>query len=269
MAVHCQFKNSSSFTVGTLRELACDGDFSSLKLPIQLQFQSIKKQYTLYLLKVKSFQPHQLILTVTSYQPGSYNALSFEIADGFISLPVNPLSWEVSSVIQEGQISTPHPPYGPWVPSLPFWYMAGWGFFTLLALTFIFIRLQNWRKRKKIVNQVRQRLADRTPVQYFIKQMGRFISHQKSFSSVRDDLEKLNQYVREFLENYFYISTQDSLRSVLKNNKIKSDQKITQILVELQKSLDSRVHYSKEDMEQLLDIVRSWVFDKEKVKPIR
>ncbi len=255
MSVYCQFKNTAPFTVGSLRELVCRGDFSSLKLPIQFQFQN--KKYALHILEVKSFQPHELILTVTSYQVGSYKLLPVQITDGQTTAFVEPLSWEVFSVIKDEK-QAPHPPYGPWIPSLPSWYFGAWGILSLFILGFVFMRIKNWRKKEQMIRRVQERLGDLTPLQYFIKQMSYFISYQKSSSSVKEDLGRLNQCLREFLENYLYISTEDSLKNVFKNEKIKSDQKITQILLELQKSLDNR--YSKEDVEQLLDMVRSWVF---------
>ena len=266
MAVRCQFTNSFSFTVGTLQELTCKGSFSSLNLPIQFQFSNPQKKYTLHLLEVKSFQPHELILTVTSYRPGVYQSLPFMVTDGASYISVDSLSWSVPSVIQKNSIPTPHPPYGPWKLDLPFWYYGAWGVLATLALSFIFIRIRNWRKKKQLILRVQQRLGDKTSLQYFIKQIGSFISSQKSLTSVSDDIQKLNECMREFLENEFYISKQDSMKSVLRHHQIKSDEQAVKILLELKRSLNSSSLYSKEDVEQLLGMVRSWIFDQNKGK---
>ena len=250
MGIACQFKDKTPFTVGTPRKMTCYGRFSSLKSSLQIKGLS---QYALHILDVKNLNHHQMDLVVTSYQTGFHKNQSFKITDGITSIDVDPISWQVSSVITQGEV-IPHPPYGPWSPSLPTWYVASWGILSFLILGFIFMRIFSYRTKRLIMSQVKERLKDLTPVQYFIKQMSYFITH-------KPEVEKLDQFLREFLENHFYISTKDSIKKVLSHKKIKSDPEIVQILSEFKNSQN----YSEEDISQLLDMARSWVFKTEKL----
>ena len=249
MEIVCQFKDKTPFKVGTLRELTCRGDFSSLRPQLK------PNGYALHSLDVKNEASDQVTFIVTSYKTGSYKNHPLQIIDGKKMINVKPLSWEVLSVLKENEV-TPHPPYGPWNPALPSSYLVAWGLLFILTLSFACIRISSWKKKKRIISQVKERLKGVTPMQYFIKQMSYFITHQRSQEK---DLEKLNEFFREFLENHFYISSKLSLKQILGHKTIKSDAEVVQILSEFKNSKN----YSSEDVDQLVEMVRTWVFKKE------
>ena len=262
MKVNCHFQDSSSFTVGEIRLLTCRGDISSLSPPLRTKFQDESKKYALHVLETMSLQDKEVTLKVTGYQTGQYEAPIFWLTDGQHSISVEGLSWQVPSVLTSE--TGPYPPYGPWKIKIPLWYELSWIFLFVAILIFGFFRFKKHRMKNFIRQRISDRLDDKTPVQYFIRQLSALFVLQKNSEIF---LTKLQNSFREFLENQFEIPLEAPIQQVLKYKSI--DKEARQIISELETALKTQGSYSEQDGEQLLNMVRNWIFQfNEKSRPM-
>ena len=263
MKVNCHFQKSSSFTVGEIRLLTCRGeDIPSLSPPLKTKFQDESKKYALHVLDTVSLQDKEITLKITGYRTGQYEAPVFWFTDGKHSVSVEGLSWQVPSVLTSE--TGPYPPYGPWKVKVPLWYEFSWIFLVLVVLMFGIFRFKKYRMKTFIRQRISDRLDDKTPVQYFIRQLSALFVLQKNSKTF---LTQLQNSFREFLENQFEIPLESSFQKVLKYKPI--DKKARQIISELESALKNQDSYSEQDGDQLLNMVRNWIFQfNEKNRPI-
>ncbi|MDE0151411.1 MAG: hypothetical protein OXK80_02795 [Bdellovibrionales bacterium] len=253
MKVNCHFQDSSSFTVGEVRLLKCRGDIPPFSSSVKTEFQDKSKKYALHILETVSIQDQDITLKVTGYQTGQYKDSILKLTDGQHSVNIEGLSWQVPSVLTSE--TGPHPPYGPWKIKVPLWYELSWGFLFLVILIFGIFRFKKHRLKTLIRQRVADRLEEKTPVQYFIRQLSSLFSLEKNSETF---LVQLQKSFRAFLENQFEIPLEEPVHKVLKHKSI--DKKARQIISELETALKVQDSYSEQDGEQLLNMVRSWIF---------
>jgi len=253
MKVNCHFQNSSSFTVGEIRLLICRGDVSPLSPPLKTKFHDESKQYALHILDIVSIQNKEVTLKVTGYQTGQYKNPMLWLTDGKHSTSVEELSWQVSSVLTSE--TGPYPPYGPWKIKIPLWYELSWIFLFSAVLIFGIFRFKKYRMKISIRQRISDRLEDKTPIQYFIHQLSTLFVLKKNSEIF---LIQLQKSFRAFLENQFEIPLETTIQKVLKHKSI--DKQARQIISELETALKTRNSYSEQDGEQLLNMVRNWIF---------
>lgn len=253
MKVNCHFQNSSSFTVGEIRLLKCRGDIPPFSPPVRTEFPDESKKYALHILETVSIQDKEITLKVTGYQPGQYKDSILKLTDGKHSVTIEGLSWQVPSVLTSE--TGPYPPYGPWKIKTPLWYDLSWGFLFLVILIFGIFRLKKHQLKMFIRQRTADRLEEKTPVQYFIRQLSSLFSLQKNSETF---LIQLQKSFRAFLENQFEIPLEAPVHEVLKHKSI--DKRARQIISELETALKTQDSYSEQDGEQLLNMVRNWIF---------
>ena len=253
MKVNCHFQDSSVFTVGEIRLLSCTSNAFALSPPLKTNFQDESKKYALHILETVSIQEKEIILKVTGYKTGHYQSPVFWFTDGQQSVLVEGLSWKIPSVLTSE--TGPYPPYGPWKMKIPLWYDAVWIGLLIPALAFGIFIFKKHRRKIFIRQRIAERLDGKTPVQYFIRQLSSFFGLEKNSKAFLDQLKKS---FREFLENQFEIPIEESAQKVLRNKPI--DKEARQIISELRKSLKNPDVFSEQDGEQLLNMVRTWVF---------
>ena len=271
MKLDCFFKKTDSFTVGELRTLFCKGDsIPQINSPLTIQFQRESQKYSLHVISLESSSKNEIALQVTSYKTGQYDNQSFKLVSDSKTLEVNPLSWEVSSVLKSSASSElkPYPPYGPWGPSYPLWYKASW-MTLLIILIGVMIQLTLKRVRqKKIKKRISERLQEKTPLKYFIDQLSSFFTRGlKNKENESQFFTQLNLMLREFLENQFEIPVEWNFKKIKKQKPVLKDRKILEILFELEEGMSNKNSYSEKDKEQLLDMTREWVFQFDKKTP--
>ena len=252
MKVHCYFQDTSAFTVGESRLLTCRGDIPSLSPPLKTKFQDESKKYALHILETVSLQDQEMTLKVTGYQTGDYKSPVFWLTDGQYSLSVEGLSWTVPSILTSE--TGPYPAYGPWKIQTPLWYEFSWMFLALAVLSFAFFKFKKYRRKTFIQRRIADRLDEKNPVQYFIRQLSSLFILKKNSETF---LTQLQNSFREFLENQFAIPLEEPAPKLLKHKSI--DKKARQILSELETAL-AQGSYSEQDGEQLLGMVRNWIF---------
>jgi len=253
MKVHFHFQGSSSFTVGETRLLKCRGDIPPFLPPLKTTFQDESKKYALRILETVSLQEKEVTLKVTGYQTGQYEAPVFWLSDGQHSVSVEGLSWQVPSVLTSE--TEPYPPYGPWKVKIPLWYELSWIVLLGAILIFGIFKFKKHRAKVFIRQRIADRLEDKTPVQYFIYQLSALFVLKKNSETFLFQLEKS---FRAFLENQLEIALDTPTPKVLKHKSI--DKKARQIITELETALQNQNSYSEQDGEQLLNMVRNWIF---------
>ena len=263
MQVSCSFESSSNFTPGSAALLICNGEFPQTLGKLIIEFPDSSNQYSLKILSIQSLSDHQLALKVTGYKPGQYTNIPWTLTDGVHSYTVEPLSWTVSSVLDQTKAVKPYPPYGPWKPSLPSWGFWSLGLICLILTGVLLSQIQKLILKNKIRKRVSARLKDQNSLEYFIRQMTPFMIHQDKWKNIPKGLEELNQILIEFLENQFEIpiefSYQKRIRWV-KRKKLPKQQDLIKIILELNVLQKQPHQYSKKDGEQMADILRHWVF---------
>ena len=257
MKTHCYFQDTAAFTVGEIRLLTCKGDIPALLPPLKTQFQDESKKYALHVLETVSIQEREITLKVTGYQTGNYNSPVFWLTDGQHSIRVEGLSWKIPSVLTSE--TGFYPAYGPWKIKVPLWYEVSWIFLAISFLVFGFFVFKKHRRKVLIRKKIIDRLEGKSPVQYFIRQLSSLFVLKKNSKTF---LIQLKNSFREFLENQFEIPLETPSHKILKYKSI--DKKAGQILSELETALNNQSSYSNQDGEQLLSMVRNWIFQFEK-----
>lgn len=228
----CRFeKKKKPLTVGDVFELHCEWPLSILlSSPVRIEFDQInsaknlnkkntgdhtiqgeqKEQsppgpYSLVILKTINIYPGKGVFKVTSYKPGNYNTGFHLVSDQGIA-GVKQLSWKVESVIPPERKETikPYPPYGPWIEVLPFWHWPLSGVVLLSLLVFIVFKTRLFIKRKKKIQEVNNRLKNKTPFREFVSQLNLLVRQVNSKES-KSIIQKLDIRFRFFLENEFLI----------------------------------------------------------------
>lgn len=256
MKVHCYFQDTAVFTVGEVRLLTCRGDALTLSPPLKTKFQDESKKYALHILETVSIQDQEMTLKTTGYQTGDYKSPVLWFTDGQSMVRVEGLSWKIPSILTSE--TGPYPAYGPWKIKIPLWYELSWAFLAIVVLGFTFFKFKKHRRKTFIRQRIADRLDEKKPVQYFIHQLSSLFVLKKNSSSF---LTQLQNSFREFLENQFEIPLEETVPKILKHKSI--DKKARQIFSELETAL-TQDSYSEQDGEQLLSMVRNWIFQFEK-----
>lgn len=167
--------------------------------------QSLPGPYSLVVLDTVNIYPGKGVFKVTSYKPGNYNT-GFTFVSDQGTIQVKPLYWQVKSVIPPEKKETiqPYPPYGPWKEALPFWY---WPLTLVVLLSgFVFMAFKIWFfvKRKNKIQEVEQRLKNKTPFREFISQLNLLVRKINSTKN-KEIIPQLDKQFRLFLENEFLI----------------------------------------------------------------
>ena len=257
MKVHCYFQDTATFTVGEIRLLTCQGDIPALFSSLKTQFQDESKKYALHVLETVSIRDQEITLKVTGYQTGDYKSPVFWLTDGQHSINIEGLSWKIPSVLTSE--TGPYPSYGPWKIKIPLWYELSWIFLLAAVVIFGVFKFKKYRMKNFIRKRITDRLEDQSPVQHFIRQLSSLFILKKNSKTF---LIQLQNSFREFLENQFEIPLEKPTHKILKYKSI--DKKAKQIFSELETALNSQSSYSEQDGEQLLSMVRNWIFQFEK-----
>ena len=281
---------SSGWTVGELRDLECESE-QPLSLPskasLKIEFKDKSFEHTLAVVRTEKITNKKIYLKVTGYKPGEYKNTSFTIKNSGgegESFLVDNLSWSTASVLKPEAEVKPYPSYGPWAFSFPVWYLFAWGgLLIILALLAGAGGLKHLR-RKKILSRVRERLeGGKTPVQHFIEAVQPFFIKRGEALKSPLFFQETELALREFLENKFLIpleaprfkAVKKLRRQKIKEEKVKA---LFQIFMEFEKISSSEKIKSTdgdensappeggsvEDKEQILDMVRDFVFEWEK-----
>ena len=263
MEASCTFEKSSNFTAGDIVSLICMGKFPQTLGKLIIEFPNSSNKYSLKILSIQSLSNHKLVLKVSGYKPGNYSNVHFIITDGVHSYTSEPLSWTISSILDHTKSVQPYPPYGPWKPFLPSWGFWSLGFIFVILVGVIVSQIRKLILKNKIKRRVSERLKGQTSLEYFIRHITPFIIHKDKWDNIPKGLEELNQILIEFLENQFEIpielSAKKRVRSI-KRRKLNQQQELIKIILELN-TLQRQSHkYLKKDGEQMVDMVRNWVF---------
>ena len=130
--LQCFFKDTSSFTVGEIKELTCQGAIPlSLSASPKIAFLDPAHQHSLKILGTSFASGNKIVFRVTGYQPGDYQNVHFQIIDKTTSLYVKNLSWTIPSILTNKETASMHPPYGPWLVPYPTWYVWSFAIFIL------------------------------------------------------------------------------------------------------------------------------------------
>ncbi len=220
----CRFKKKKKpLTVGDVFELHCEWPLSILlSSPVHIEFnqtsaeenqnvgghtkeQSLPGPYSLVILETTNIYPGKGAFKVTSYKPGDYNTEFTLVSDQGIAR-VKQLSWKVESVIPPERKETikPYPPYGPWKEVLPFWHWPLSVAVLLSLLVFIFFKTRLYIKRKKKIQEVNNRLKNKTSFREFVSQLNLLVRHVNSEEN-KGIIQELDTHFRLFLENEFFI----------------------------------------------------------------
>ena len=263
METSCTFENSSNFTPGDVASLICKGKFPQTLGKLIIEFPDSSNQYSLKILSIQSLSEHQLVLKVTGYKPGQYTNIPLTLTDGLNSYIVEPLSWTISSVLDQTKATKPYPPYGPWKPSLPLWGVWSLGLIFLILTGVMVSQIQKLILKNKIKKRISARLKGQNSLEYFIRQMTPFMIHKDKWNNIPKGLEELNQILIEFLENQFEIPIEFSYQKRIrwiKRKKLQEQQELIKIVLELNTLQKQSHQYSKKDGEQIADMLRHWVF---------
>ena len=263
MNISCSFNPNSNFTVGETRTLNCQGEFSDISLKT-LTFLNLKKSHSLKILNTNLISPKQLQITLTGYQTGNYFFPSLELTDGIRVYVIKDISWTIPSVLKKD--SQMYPPYGPWSPQLPMWFMGCLVLLGVCLTSLIFIRVKNTVEYRMIQRRVLKRLKGKTSVDLFIQKTIPLVTQDEIFKDLNQATFLLKTSFDEYLENQFGISVFVNLKKrkkLIKNKKIKNSNKLIQIVLELNRLEKKEVIYSQKDLKELIHMVRAWVFERE------
>ena len=273
----CHFDEiKDPLTVGDVFKMHCEWSlYAVMSSPVRIEFprketktmpmqNSLKETHpwALFVLETISVFPGRGSFKVTSYKPGSYNT-RFNIVSDQGAVTVEPLSWEVKSVIpkeKKGKIK-PYPPYGPWRKASFLWYWFLWGISLLSLMIFITLKIRAFIKKKNKIREVKKRLKNKKAFREFISQLN-LLAREAHGTDSKKVISKLNTFFRLFLENEFFIfAIKEEPKKIIKEiNKYhpfiyKQELKpVLDFFLEIEKLSAEKV--SPHDMEQMLDRAR-------------
>ena len=267
----CRFeKIKETMTVGDIFELHCEWPLTViLSAPVRIEFNkkegpegshSRENPYSLFVLDTTSILPGRGTFKVTSYKPGNYNT-GFKLVSDQGVLPVQPVSWQVESVIPEEKKETiqPYPPYGPWKEPLPFWYLP-LSVLTLLGfIVFVSVKIYFFVNRKKKIQDIKDRLKNKKPFREFISQLNLLV-REIGNKEGKEIIKKVDRDFRLFLENEFFIFALDEKpKKIIKQLKkyyppFYEDCGILNFFTEVNKLSSEKI--KQEDSEQILNMSR-------------
>ena len=154
----CHSQESESVkTVGDVFFVSCYGNKQALsRSQISIQALDKKDKYKVHFLKLHSFQPNSIDMTVTSYIVGEHQP-HFYITDGHKKILVKNLKLNIKSVL--GKQPNNASPFGPWLMDIPvFWQFLFWsilGFFVIQTARFFYriISRKMFLKHQKITKE--------------------------------------------------------------------------------------------------------------------
>ncbi|HEX4923372.1 MAG TPA: hypothetical protein VFV50_04770 [Bdellovibrionales bacterium] len=182
---------NNQLTVGQVLTMKCAGPeigFDPLK--IKLVVPGDPKGYALKILRVKALQPSGGEFDVTTYAVGEHRDAQFVLTDGAKEARVEPLSYNVRSVIPQGQPPEPFGPFGPWQMSWPLWWWL------VLIGAIILLGLFIWRRGRKIAKQRKLRLE----VEEYCKRHFPFDEFQRELRQMDRKLERGQGNPREMVQ---------------------------------------------------------------------
>ncbi|MEQ1876669.1 MAG: hypothetical protein ABL958_08480, partial [Bdellovibrionia bacterium] len=184
-----------------------------------------------------------------------HKEISPVISDGTSFVKIEPLTWNVKSVVPPGQ-QEPFGPFGPWRMSWPLWWWL------VLALIFLVASLISWRKARQLNKQRKLRLE----VEEYRKRYSPFDEFQRELRQMQRKLERggvkvpemhgaLAQGFRLFLMPALDLGERGLRREIWRRHrstfKKETHQELTKFLTELKRA--ERPDLSEKDIEQLVD----------------
>ena len=263
MKITCSFIPNSEFTVGEIRVLECQGNFDFVSLE-SLSFLNINP-YALKILKAELSYPQNLQLTVTGYQPNNYSTDSLQLTDGFSTYFIENISWNIPSVLKENQTQM-YPPYGPINTHLPIGFKGGIVLIGFLLFSLLLIRIKNKLSHHFVQKRVSKRLQNKTPLDFFIQKILPFTLKREGFKDESESVHNLETALYEYLENKLSISlfiSSKKRKKIIKKNKIKQSDELLKIILEFDRLKNKETSYSQKDLDQLVQMIRTWIFQLE------
>ena len=149
----CEFENIDTFTVGEKKKLTCEGNYiEQLVEPIHIVAAQKDHQWILHPLELISSEPESLSLIVTSYKAGQFSNFQFAVIDAMgKGFQVEPLSWEVQSVIENPQNPQGFGPSHPLSLPIPPWFWWGWALAAIWIAVIVFYKWFLGLKRKNVI----------------------------------------------------------------------------------------------------------------------
>ena len=187
----CSLKSPPKpITVGDKLVLLCSGDF---KPDFQKNLFIETDDYSLVLLKVLRQEDHFLELLASSYRTGWFKK-SFKITDGEHFVRVDDLSFEVQSLLSP-QDKKPAEAFGPFKPPMDLLFL----FPLLCFLSFVFLFVYRFFKRKRFISAVAKRRQSLNPIKAF------FLNLRKEPADSPKKIKHLESCFRVFLEDFFLV----------------------------------------------------------------
>lgn len=161
----CEWEDVEKFTVGDPKKLVCHGEYvESFIGSVSILVSDKEFEWVLYPLDVIVSENSSITLLVTSYKAGEFSDFKFAVVgesnNGMTGFEVEPLSWQVQSVIENPQNPQGYGPSEPIYLTWPTWLWWGWG---LALLWFFSILVTKWVKSYKRIEQRRRLSAYSTP----------------------------------------------------------------------------------------------------------
>lgn len=182
---------NSQLTVGQVLAMKCTGAelaFDATKL--KLSEPGKPKTYALKILRVKSLQPTGGEFDVTTYEVGEHKDTQLILTDGTREARLEPITYNVRSVIPQGQQPEPFGPFGPWQMSWPLWWWL------VLVGALVLFGLLIWRRGRKIAKQRKLRLE----VEEYCKRHFPFDEFQRELRQMDRKLERGQGNPREMVQ---------------------------------------------------------------------
>ena len=230
--------------------------------------------YSLVVLKTVELSEGKGVFLATSYKPGNYNT-SFSLVSDKGVVDIYPISWQVTSVLPKGleaQEVKPYPPYGPWLEPLPAWYWPVMVICFLALIFFVTTKTFGFFKRKKKIQEVKNRLKGKKPFLECISQLNS-LRRDLETKPVQEILHATDQAFRMFLENKFFIyALKKEPKKIVKQIKNyyplvyqKNKTPILDFFAEIKKLNTEQT--KTQDLEQIIDWARELVLPPSKSPP--
>lgn len=265
----CQLElpESGSLTVGQVFNLNCQGEMSELKTE-QLDLKlDAKDKYKLKLLKAEATPDKKLILKVTSYQVGAQQIQAAQLVDGEHSLTLNPLQFEVKSVIDpQDPPAGPYGPVGPFDLSIPAIYWWGLGIFIAAVILAIVTKIIFKLKRKALMEELVRFETHLTPYNQFHQTLRRLQREYRFFTGIEVSAEEIQKFIIDIDQTVrIYIGRSQKIptlkvpaRRIFKEFKSEHVAETKKLFQEIDRSREN-TQISGRDCAQLLNMSRDLV----------
>lgn len=210
-----------NLTVGAPFKLNCHGDIAVQWIkdfPIALNFPNKEDQYTLNILNAESLAEHDAVFLVTAYKAGDHKPEYIRVVQsqgpgaGQMGFEISKPTWNVKSVLKEGQKAEPVPPFGPWSLSMPLWVIGPAIFLLALMLYLIVRKIRKVSQRNKMIGELERHKTALSPLhQYYrdARNLRRRLHNVKQVEELADLSRELNREFRMYVLRQFLIPTLD------------------------------------------------------------